>query len=98
DLACGPQAAGEREPSRRPSASTDASGRSGNLVPGVERLGGGRLFGGHVRLRRSRPLPPQREIASTGRVPYPEKALSAVPALRGIATAPLRFNASRARA
>jgi hypothetical protein len=35
---------------------------------------------------------------STGRAPYPEKALSAVPALCGIATAPLRFNASRARA
>jgi hypothetical protein len=35
---------------------------------------------------------------STGRAPYPERALSTVPALRGIATAPLRFNASRARA
>src|SRR5271156_4703530 len=48
------------------------------LVSGVERLRGRRVFGGHGPLRRSRPLPPQRQIAVGRPGTIPEKALTAV--------------------
>jgi hypothetical protein len=58
-----PQAAGERELSRRPSASTDASGRSGTLFQGSSGSEGVGFSAEMFVSRRSRPLPPQRQIS-----------------------------------